>query len=100
MAVDPNASSTNRIGINRENTFGVSPDPVGKRLASGWSSAATTQNSTFTTRTFFLDADIRVPFEVEVVTQGVALDEWPNLPFLIGAVMSRLGGGRRLPPDY
>jgi hypothetical protein len=56
----------NIIGINSESIFGVSPDPVGKRLASGWSSAATTQNSTFTTSKFLLDEFICLPFEREV----------------------------------
>ena len=63
MAVDPNASSKNTMGINREYTFGTAPDPVGKRLASGWSSAATIHYSTFTARTFFLDADMALPFQ-------------------------------------
>ncbi len=52
MTVDPKASSRNRIGISTAKIFGGSPDPVGKRLANGWSDAATTQNSTFTTRIF------------------------------------------------
>ena len=70
MTVDPNARSKNIIGINSENIFGVSPEPVGKSDARGWSSAATTQYSTFTTRSFFLDAVISVTFDVGVVAQA------------------------------
>ena len=60
--VDPNARPMNVIGINSEKIFGVSPELVGSRLASGWSSAATTQYSTFTTSTFLLDEAIGIPF--------------------------------------
>jgi hypothetical protein len=35
MYVDPNARIKKRTGIITENIFGVSPEPVGARLASG-----------------------------------------------------------------
>src|SRR5262245_17178127 len=81
MYVDPNARIKKKIGINTENSFGVSPEPVGRRLARGWSSAPTTQNSTFTTSKFFLDAVICIPFEgVEVVTAAGLPPAPVNLP--------------------
>ena len=57
------------IGINSENIFGVSPESVGMRDANGWSIAATTQYSKFTTRKLFLEAAIRITFDVGVVMQ-------------------------------
>ena len=57
------------IGINSENIFGISPEPVGRRDAIGWSNAATTQYRTFTTRRLFLDEAIWFTFDVGVVTQ-------------------------------